>query len=252
MRKQTLVSTRKMGLVLASVIGAMMVAPSALAGEVTYPDDAFSSGQTLKADDLNSKFNELKEDINDNNGRISALEGNAPPPSDLNELLKGTYYLVGIETCMEATGGISSPDLYPGIVRGDGTADFFGKAVFDGAGNAVLTLSTTSLVENSQLIYSEYSTDVPGILTTSSTCHHTYSVAADRTFSMNGNCAFDFTGGFLKGNTGTITGTQIRGYIGSDGKSILTSYVPGNIQHVSLSNGYEADRVCANKTQYIR
>ena len=88
MRKQTLVSTRKMGLVLASVIGAMMVAPSALAGEVTYPDDAFSSGQTLKADDLNSKFNELKEDINDNNGRISALEGNAPPPSDLNELLK--------------------------------------------------------------------------------------------------------------------------------------------------------------------
>lgn len=42
-----------------------MVAP-AWSAEVTYDDDAYTSGDTLTADDLNNKFNEIKAGINDN------------------------------------------------------------------------------------------------------------------------------------------------------------------------------------------
>jgi hypothetical protein len=41
------------------------------AGQVTYPDDAFVSGSTLNASDLNSKFNELKSAVNDNNTGVT-------------------------------------------------------------------------------------------------------------------------------------------------------------------------------------
>ena len=37
------------------------------AGEITYPDNSYSSGMTLSADDLNAKFNEIKGAVNDNN-----------------------------------------------------------------------------------------------------------------------------------------------------------------------------------------
>ena len=44
------------------------------AGQVTYANDAYTSGDTLTAAGLNAKFNELKAMINDNNTRIADLE----------------------------------------------------------------------------------------------------------------------------------------------------------------------------------
>ncbi len=44
------------------------------AGQVTYPDNSYTSGDTLTATDLNAKFNEVKADVNNNNDRIAALE----------------------------------------------------------------------------------------------------------------------------------------------------------------------------------
>jgi len=42
----------------------------AISGQVGYSNDSFSSGDTLTADSLNSKFNELKADVNDNDSNV--------------------------------------------------------------------------------------------------------------------------------------------------------------------------------------
>ncbi len=46
---------------------------SAISGSIGYSDDSFTSGDTLTADNLNSKFNEIKSNVNDNDGRITNL-----------------------------------------------------------------------------------------------------------------------------------------------------------------------------------
>lgn len=39
------------------------------AGQVTYPDDSYSSGDNLNASDLNTKFNAIKSAVNDNDSK---------------------------------------------------------------------------------------------------------------------------------------------------------------------------------------
>lgn len=63
-------------LVLLTLIGGVSLFSHAYAGEVTYPEDSYSFGNTLTADDLNSKFNEIKAEVNDNNARIASIEQN--------------------------------------------------------------------------------------------------------------------------------------------------------------------------------
>lgn len=41
------------------------------AGQVTYPDDGFVAGNKLYANDLNTKFNQLKSAVNDNNAKTT-------------------------------------------------------------------------------------------------------------------------------------------------------------------------------------
>ena len=50
---------------------AILVNPS-IAGQIEYSDDFYASGDTLTANNLNSKFNEIKQDVNDNHTNISA------------------------------------------------------------------------------------------------------------------------------------------------------------------------------------
>ena len=60
------------GKILIAVCGTMIFGMSANAGELTYPDDSYASGDTLTASDLNAKFNGIKASVNDNNGKIDA------------------------------------------------------------------------------------------------------------------------------------------------------------------------------------
>jgi len=54
-------------------LGLMLMTP-VQSDEVTYEDNSFSDGDTLSAIGLNSKFNEIKAEINKNHSRISTLE----------------------------------------------------------------------------------------------------------------------------------------------------------------------------------
>ncbi len=56
------------------------------AGEITYPDNSYSSGDTLTASDLNDKFNEIKTDVNDNNSRsLDNQNGIAANEADIQD-----------------------------------------------------------------------------------------------------------------------------------------------------------------------
>jgi len=53
-----------------------LLASPAFSGQVDYPDDSYSSGDTLTAGDLNAKFNKIKTEINDNNLNIESNSNN--------------------------------------------------------------------------------------------------------------------------------------------------------------------------------
>jgi hypothetical protein len=69
-----------LGQMLSLVMISALFATPASSAEVTYADDAYSTGDTLTADDLNSKFNEIKAGVNDNHGNTkinsTAIETN--------------------------------------------------------------------------------------------------------------------------------------------------------------------------------
>lgn len=44
---------------------------SAMAADITYPQNSYASGDTLTAKSLNSRFNEIKAQVNDNNARVT-------------------------------------------------------------------------------------------------------------------------------------------------------------------------------------
>lgn len=54
------------------------------AGQVTYADDGFTTNSVLTATDLNTRFNESKAEINDNDARISNIESNTAPTIDMS------------------------------------------------------------------------------------------------------------------------------------------------------------------------
>ena len=51
------------------IAGSVISANMAFAGEITYPVDSYDTGDTLTADDLNAKFNQIKSAVNDNNDK---------------------------------------------------------------------------------------------------------------------------------------------------------------------------------------
>lgn len=53
------------------IAGSVVTANMAFAGEITYPADSYNTGDTLTADDLNAKFNEIKSAVNNNNNLSS-------------------------------------------------------------------------------------------------------------------------------------------------------------------------------------
>lgn len=58
---------------LAATFFCVLFAGSAYSGDITYADDPYTTGDTLTADDLNAKFNEIKTVVNDNNANVDTL-----------------------------------------------------------------------------------------------------------------------------------------------------------------------------------
>ena len=58
------------------VVG-VLFASMAVAGELTVPNQ-FSNGQATSASEMNANFSAVESAVNDNDQRISQLEGNGP------------------------------------------------------------------------------------------------------------------------------------------------------------------------------
>lgn len=52
-----------------------LIAVPAYSSSISYTDDSYTTGDTLTAADLNTKFNEIKADVNDNDDRVTTNEG---------------------------------------------------------------------------------------------------------------------------------------------------------------------------------
>jgi len=59
-----------------TIVSCSLLVSPAFSGEVDYPDDSYSSGDTLTAGDLNAKFNKIKTEINDNSLNIESNSNN--------------------------------------------------------------------------------------------------------------------------------------------------------------------------------
>jgi len=223
---------------------ALFLSLPVMAGNIGYPDDSYTTGDTLSASDLNAKFNGIKSSVNDNDSRISVLEGSAQPPANMNSLLNGTYAFTGEHSCLEAT--TISPGFVPSGTFISTYNGFSGTATFDGAGNVTRTSIGTYLVPL------QPSTTVPQAGTNSKSCTETYTVNADLSVTLAGNCDFVFTGGTLAGVTGTITGRASHGYVNAQGTALITTFANGNIDHMNMSNGYSTDRACIRNAHWIR
>jgi hypothetical protein len=223
----------------------LLFALPVMAGDISYPDNSYSTGNILTADDLNAKFNEIKADVNDNDGRISVLEGATPLPADPNQLLNGTYVITAQQSCIEAT------DIDAGLVPSGFVTStynvFSGSAMFDGAGNANLSITGTYVA-----VPFDHTSAPVQIGTFSTACVDTYTVNPDWTVVLAGTCTTTFTGGPISGETGTINGAALQGHVNAQGTFMVTTYVDGNVDQVNLSTGYSADRVCSDRTTWIR
>ena len=96
-----------LGQMLTVITFCSLLAAPAWSAEVTYADDAYSTGDTLTADDLNAKFNEIKAGINDNHSSIkinnAGIEANRTSIST-NSAATGTNggRITGNSTAIEA------------------------------------------------------------------------------------------------------------------------------------------------------
>lgn len=83
----------------------LLFSHQALAGEVTYGDDTYTTGDTLTASDLNAKFNEIKAQVNDNNtnvaGKQNSITGTCPAGQAIREV--GADGLVTCEVDSDTT-----------------------------------------------------------------------------------------------------------------------------------------------------
>jgi hypothetical protein len=194
---------------------------------------------------LNTKFGEIKADVNDNNSRISDLEGSTPPSSDLNQLLNGTYDLIALDSCVEATS--ISASLVPSGYIVDVNSQLNGTATFDGAGNLVANFTSTYIA-----IPFDHTSAPVQIGATTNTCNETYTVNADGTVTIAGTCNTTFTQGPMAGGTGILTGYAVQGFVNAQGTTVIKNFADGNVHQVSNSTGYAADRVCTHNATLMR
>ena len=117
---------------------------------------------------------------------------------------------------------------------------FSGVITYDGVGKAVSLIKGTSFFPTAA--------GGPGsfpVGTFETRCEFQYQVFADMTYLEVGNCVgrLPAGGGVLPNETVQVMGVRARGHIGVNREVLLGSVEP-SVQHIVLSGGYEADRIC--------
>lgn len=165
----------------------------------------------------------------------------------LTGILSGKYRFTANGACVESTGGFSPRPTLEAL--GDTVVynEFFtGTVIFDGVGGALQSHTGTTMFNGPWFpLNSPVGTFV-------SNCTYTYAVSSDLSFTMEGNCNSALPDGPVPGQTATVTGIQLLGYVSRDGDMIVISGVEPSEQDLVLSGGYTAKRLCASSGTYFR
>ena len=167
---------------------------------------------------------------------------------NLQELLRGTYHVTAVNSCVDAVSGFSdSPVLEvldPDLGVSNEIAHISGSITFDGVGNAVET--STAMFMN----FVEGNVNPVG--TVSNTCNYGYTVNSDRSFTLQGDCAGIIEEHIASGLTFLHTGFKKKGFIGSRAKILLVSMIEANEQELFVDGSFATKRMCSRTETLMR
>jgi hypothetical protein len=167
--------------------------------------------------------------------------------SKLTGTLSGNYRFTANGACVEATGGFGPLPTLEAL--GDTVVynEFLtGTVVFDGVGGALQSHIGTTMFNGPWFpLNSPVGTFI-------STCTYTYAVSSDLSFTMDGSCSSGLPIGPVPGQTATVTGIKLMGYVSRDGNTVLISGVEPSVQDLVLSGGYSAKRLCSSSGTYFK
>lgn len=162
-------------------------------------------------------------------------------------MLNGNYRFTANGACIESTGGFNPrPTLEP---LGDTIVynEFLtGTMIFDGVGGALQSHTGTTMFNGPW-----FPLNSP-VGTFSSSCTYTYAVSSDLSFTMEGNCSSALPDGPVPGQTATLTGIKLVGYVSRGGDMLVISGVEPSEQDLALSGGYTAKRLCSSSGTYFK
>ena len=166
---------------------------------------------------------------------------------NLQKLLRGTYHVTAVNSCVDAVGGFSDPELQvidPSLGVSNEIAHISGSITFDGVGNAVET--------STAMFMSFVTTNVNSVGTVSNTCNYGYTVNSDRSFTLQGDCAGIIEEHIANGATFLITGFKKKGFIGSRAKILLVSMIEANEQELFVDGVFATKRMCSRTETLMR
>jgi hypothetical protein len=176
---------------------------------------------------------------------LADLDRRKPP--NRNALLKGPYRVMTHVACTSSDQGFADPPSLQALGFGEPVIDHdVGTIFFDGRGNASETRRGISVFPQPV---------TPGAFPSGTyevTCRYTYSVRADKSFTLDGSCAGRLPAGPAAGLTVNISPAGGSGQISESGAVFMISGVEPVQQTLTLSNGFQTKRLCGASTTGIR
>jgi hypothetical protein len=162
-------------------------------------------------------------------------------------ILNGKYLFSANGACIESTGGFS-PRPYLEPLGGTTVYNEYltGTIAFDGNGNALQSHSGMDMFDGPYFPF-----NLP-VGTFVSNCTYSYEVNPDLSFTMEGACISTLPDGPAQGQTATLTGIKLVGFVKRDGDIVLISGIEPSEQDLVLSGGYTAKRLCSGSGTYFK
>jgi len=162
-------------------------------------------------------------------------------------ILNGKYAFSATGACIESTGGFTPrPNLEPLGATTVYNEYLTGTITFDGNGNALQSHSGMDMFDGPFFPF-----NMP-VGTFVSNCTYSYAVNPDLSFTMEGACFSTLPDGPAQGQTATLTGIKLVGYVKRDGDIVLISGIEPSEQDLVLSGGYTAKRLCSGSGTYFK
>ena len=166
----------------------------------------------------------------------------------LNSRLDGTYDFHLVKNCIRTfnneifDANLNAIDSgMPGIFNGfNQFIQFGGTLTFNGAGTA--SLAITGVVIRGTAGGAANQLNCPNFA---------YVVSADKTFTLQGDCAGTVTVGPAAGQTLSITNFKFKGSIGTRRRTLIFQNDGPNIETVTL-NGIPSEQICAQNGTAVR